>query len=82
MSRLAPYDGYVEDGKTYAKDEEIWDLGQWACIETYKDGRRDYSGYEDASKLPPYVAYGSVADNPITGDAYRMTKDGWLPYGG
>lgn len=82
MSRLAPYDGYVEDGCTYRKDDEIWDLGKWSCVEIYKDGRRDYSGIEDASKLPPYVAYGSVADNPNTGIAYRFTKDGWVAYGG
>jgi len=80
MSRVAPYNGYVEDGKTYQENEEIWDLGQWACIEVYADGRRDYSGVELADKLPPYVAYGSVADNPNTGDAYRFTKDGWVKY--
>lgn len=80
MSRLAPYDGYVEEGKTYAKDEEIWDLGDWSCIEVHPDGRRDYTGDEVMAKLPPFVSFGSVADNPATGDAYRMTKDGWMAY--
>ena len=80
MSRVAPYNGYVEDGKTYQEGEEIWDLGQWACIEVYPDGRRDYRGVEAAEKLPPYVAYGSIADNPNTGDAYSFTKDGWIKY--
>lgn len=77
---LAPYDGYVYDGKSYNKDEEVWDLGGWAAVEVHKDGRRDYTGVEVASKLPPYAVLGSVADNPDTSEAYRKTKDGWIKY--
>jgi hypothetical protein len=76
---LAPYDGYVADGHTYNKDEEVWDLGDWSCAKIESDGIRHYTGNgADQSNLPPYAPDGSDAIDYATSTAYGCHKGAWI----
>jgi hypothetical protein len=71
---VAPYNGFVKDGQVYEKGDEVWDLGLWRHNST-KESQYDYTGNENANKLPPYAVSGATAFNPVTGDAYAASTD-------
>ena len=66
--------GQVVDGQVYEKNEEIWDLGLWRHNPS-PESKYDYTGNENANKLPPYACAGTSAYNPVTGVAYVAYAD-------
>ena len=71
---VAPHDNYTVDGQVYEKNQEVWDLGNWVH-NSPKESRYDYTGHENAAKLPPYAVSGATAYDPVTGKAYMAYVD-------
>ena len=71
---VAPRNGYTFDGQVYEKGQEVWDLGLWRHNSS-TESKYDYTGQENANKLPPYAPAGATAFNPSTGKAYMASAD-------